>query len=88
MPDDRVTQLGRVAVAALAAVLREDDPPPRTRLSPGRAVAVGAVVGTLGRVAAQREGFDRDEYAPAVGRCRGPGLERGRSPRGWKADVR
>jgi stress response protein YsnF len=54
MPDDRVTQLGRVAVAALAAVLREDDPPPRTRLSPGRAVAVGAVVGTLGRVAAQR----------------------------------
>jgi uncharacterized protein (TIGR02271 family) len=54
MPDYRVTQLGRVAVAALAAVLREDDPPPRSRLSPGRAVAVGAVVGTLGRVAAQR----------------------------------
>jgi uncharacterized protein (TIGR02271 family) len=54
MPDYRVTQLGRVAVAALAAVLREDDPPPRSRLSPGRAVAVGAVVGTLGRVAARR----------------------------------
>jgi Deoxyribonuclease NucA/NucB len=33
-----------------------------------------------------REGFDRDEYPPAVGR--GPGLERGRNPRGWKADVR
>jgi uncharacterized protein (TIGR02271 family) len=54
MPDYRVTQLGRVAVAALAAVLREDDLPPRSRLSPRRAVAVGAVVGTLGRVAAQR----------------------------------
>ena len=24
----------------------------------------------------------------AVGRGRGPGLERGRNPRGWKADVR
>jgi hypothetical protein len=35
-----------------------------------------------------REGFDRDEYPPAVGRARGPGLERGRNPRGWKADVR
>jgi hypothetical protein len=35
-----------------------------------------------------REGFDRDEYPPAVGRGRGPGLERGRHPRGWKADVR
>jgi hypothetical protein len=35
-----------------------------------------------------REGFDRDEYAPAVGRGRGPGLERGRNPRGWKADAR
>jgi uncharacterized protein (TIGR02271 family) len=54
MPDYRVTQLGRVAVAALAAALREDDPPPRSRLSPRRAVAVGAVVGTLGRVAARR----------------------------------
>jgi hypothetical protein len=35
-----------------------------------------------------REGFDRDKYPPAVGRGRGPGLERGRNPRGWKADVR
>jgi hypothetical protein len=35
-----------------------------------------------------RKGFDRDEYPPAVGRGRGPGLERGRNPRGWKADVR
>jgi hypothetical protein len=35
-----------------------------------------------------REGFDRDEYPPAVGRGRGPGLTRGRNPRGWKADVR
>jgi hypothetical protein len=35
-----------------------------------------------------REGFDRDEYPPAVGRGRGPGLERGRRSRGWKADVR
>jgi hypothetical protein len=35
-----------------------------------------------------REGFDRDESPPAVGRGRGPGLERGRNPRGWKADVR
>jgi hypothetical protein len=35
-----------------------------------------------------REGFDRDEYPPAVGRGRGAGLERGRNPRGWKADVR
>jgi hypothetical protein len=35
-----------------------------------------------------REGFDRDEYPPAVGRGKGPGLERGRHPRGWKADVR
>jgi hypothetical protein len=35
-----------------------------------------------------REGFDRDEYPPGVGRGRGRGLERGRNPRGWKADVR
>ena len=35
-----------------------------------------------------RDGFDRDEYPPAVGRGRGPGLDRGRNPRGWKADVR
>jgi hypothetical protein len=35
-----------------------------------------------------REGFDRDEYPPAVGRGRGSGLERGRNPRGWRGDVR
>ena len=35
-----------------------------------------------------REGYDRDEYPPAVGRGRGKGLTRGRNPRGWKADVR
>jgi hypothetical protein len=35
-----------------------------------------------------RDGFDRDEYPPAVGRGKGPGLERGSNPRGWKADVR
>jgi hypothetical protein len=35
-----------------------------------------------------RDGFDRDEYPPAVGRGKGAGLERGRNPRGWKADVR
>jgi hypothetical protein len=35
-----------------------------------------------------RDGYDRDEYPPAVGRGVGPGLERGRNPRGWKADVR
>lgn len=34
-----------------------------------------------------REGYDRDEYPPAVGRGRGKGLKRGRDPRGWKADV-
>jgi Deoxyribonuclease NucA/NucB len=34
-----------------------------------------------------REGFDRDEYPPAVGRGRGKGLVRGSNPRGWKADV-
>jgi len=39
------------------------------------------------RVIPTRDGFDRDEY-PAVGRGRGRGLERGRNPRGWKADVR
>jgi len=39
---------------------------------------------------ATRDGFDRDEYPPAVGRSKGKGkgLERGRNPRGWKADVR
>jgi len=35
-----------------------------------------------------RDGFDRDEYPPAVGRSKGADLERGRNPRGWKADVR
>ncbi len=36
-----------------------------------------------------RDGFDRDEYPPAVGRGRGSRkLTRGRDPRGWKADVR
>jgi hypothetical protein len=35
-----------------------------------------------------KDGYDRDEYPPAVGRGRGKGLERGRNPRGWKADVR
>jgi hypothetical protein len=35
-----------------------------------------------------RDGFDRDEYPPAVGRGKGKGLMRGRHPRGWKADVR
>jgi hypothetical protein len=35
-----------------------------------------------------KDGYDRDEYPPAVGRGKGEGLERGRNPRGWKADVR
>jgi hypothetical protein len=35
-----------------------------------------------------KDGFDRDEYPPAVGRGKGKGLERGRNPRGWKASVR
>jgi hypothetical protein len=35
-----------------------------------------------------KDGFDRDEYPAAVLRGRGPGLERGTNPRGWKADVR
>lgn len=35
-----------------------------------------------------KDGFDRDEYPPAVGRGRGKGLTRGRKPRGWKGDVR
>lgn len=34
-----------------------------------------------------RQGFDRDEYPPAVGRGRGRGLTRGKHPRGWRADV-
>ena len=49
-----MTQLGRVAAAVLVAALRDADPQPRSGLSAGRAVAIGAVVGTLGRVAAQR----------------------------------
>ena len=35
-----------------------------------------------------RPGLDRDEYPPAAGRGKGPGLERGVDPRGWRADVR
>lgn len=35
-----------------------------------------------------KDGFDRDEYPPAVGRGKGKGLERGRNPRGWRAHVR
>jgi hypothetical protein len=35
-----------------------------------------------------RPGYDRDEYPAAVLRGRGPGLQRGRDPRGWKASVR
>ena len=35
-----------------------------------------------------RAGQDRDEYPPAVGRGKGPGLERGINPTGWRADVR
>ena len=34
-----------------------------------------------------REGFDRDEYPPAVGRGKGRGLVRGTAPRGWRASV-
>jgi hypothetical protein len=37
---------------------------------------------------ATRQGYDRDEYPPAALRGKGKGLERGRHPRGWKADVR
>jgi hypothetical protein len=33
-------------------------------------------------------GMDRDEYPPAVGRGRGPGLTGGTDPIGWRADVR
>jgi hypothetical protein len=35
-----------------------------------------------------RPGQDRDEYPPAVARGKGPGLERGTNPTGWRADVR
>jgi hypothetical protein len=34
-----------------------------------------------------RDGYDRDEYPPAVGRGQGADLARGTGPRGWKADV-
>jgi hypothetical protein len=34
-----------------------------------------------------RPGMDRDEYPAAALRGKGRGLRRGRSPRGWKADV-
>lgn len=35
-----------------------------------------------------RDGYDRDEYPPAVGRGRGPkSLRRGTDPVGWKASV-
>jgi hypothetical protein len=34
-----------------------------------------------------RDGYDRDEY-PGGRPRHGNGLERGRNPRGWKADVR
>ena len=37
---------------------------------------------------ATRSGYDRDEYPPAALRGKGKDLERGRDPRGWKADVR
>jgi hypothetical protein len=35
-----------------------------------------------------RDGMDRDEYPAAVLRGKSKGLERGRNPRGWKADLR
>lgn len=35
-----------------------------------------------------RSGYDRDEYPPAVGRGRGPGLMRGINPLGWMGDVK
>lgn len=34
-----------------------------------------------------RDGFDRDEYPPAIGRGKGKGLTKGSSPRGWRASV-
>jgi hypothetical protein len=53
--------------------------------STGRAPRTGA---TACEGIPTRAGFDRDEYPPAVGRGKGPRLESGRNPRGWKADVR
>jgi len=35
-----------------------------------------------------RDGYDRDEYPPAVGRGKGKDLERGSNPHGWMAHVR
>jgi hypothetical protein len=34
-----------------------------------------------------RPGLDRDEYPPAMGRGKGAGLQHGRRPMGWRADV-
>lgn len=36
---------------------------------------------------ATQEGYDRDEYPPAIGRGKGKGLTRGTNPRGWRANV-
>jgi uncharacterized protein (TIGR02271 family) len=80
-----MTHLGRVAAGVFLAVLR-DDPQPQSGLSAGRAVAVGAVVGTLGRVAAQRgarwlrealDGAQADERAEgfAPQRKRAPAID-------------
>lgn len=35
-----------------------------------------------------RDGYDREEYPPAIGRGRGAGLTKGSDPRGWRASVR
>lgn len=35
-----------------------------------------------------KPGMHRDEYPMAMGRGKGPGLEQGNSPSGWKASVR
>lgn len=35
-----------------------------------------------------KPGMHRDEYPMAMGRGKGPGLERGSNPTGWKASVR
>jgi uncharacterized protein (TIGR02271 family) len=78
-----VTRLGRVAAAVLVAVLRDGDPPPRSGPSAGRAVAVGAVVGTLGRVAAQRGARllrQRLEQVPVDERAEGVAPLRERAP--------
>jgi uncharacterized protein (TIGR02271 family) len=46
--------LGRATAAALVAALTDSNPQQRRGLSAGRALATGAVLGTLGRVAARR----------------------------------